>query len=126
MGVFDRQIATALRLIAKNGAPCSWTKETVTNDVSEPWIVDDTDPESFTASLVFLPVDREGFETLRAMRETEIPGGHSLAYMGAVEFVPALNDIVTRTSDGEKFRVVFVDKIAPNGDVIVYRMLLAS
>lgn len=126
MGVYDRQIATARRLIASKGAECTYTQTAVTMETATPWIVEDADPTEYSVRIVFLPVDREGYETLNTLKETDVSGGFSLAYMGAVEFDPKRTDLIERNGDGEKFRVVYVDKIAPNGETILYRMLLAQ
>lgn len=124
MGVYDRQIATARRLIAAKGAECTYTQTAVTMETASPWIVEDATPAEYSVRIVFLSVDREGYETLNMLKETDVSGGFELAYMGAVDFEPKRTDLIER-SDGELYRIVHVTTIAPNGDAILYRMLLA-
>lgn len=43
--------------------------------------------------------------------------------MGAVEFTPAINDVVLRGS--ETLRIKSIDIVAPNGDPILYKLEFA-
>lgn len=121
MARFDRQIATALRLIAKNGQSVTWNS--IVNgapaDPNTPWIpAEPDDIETHTVDICFLPIDRENMETMRYIFGTEVPGGNSMGLMGAVDFSPFLKDTVLRGS--ETLRIKKIKKLEPNGQVILH------
>lgn len=120
MGTFDRQIATAKRLIEKNGQKITWRKPgTSTPDTDKPWLPVATTPTDYTdISIVFLPNNRINNELLRYFGATEVTTGNVRGLMWAVSFVPTANDIVLRA--GVELRVKSIDTLAPNGQVILH------
>lgn len=124
MGVFDRQIATAKRLIAKNGQNVKWliVSNDSPTDAAKPWQVESSKIEK-TVRIAFLPVSLQGSKTKHYSQNGEIHEGSVLAYMGAVDFEPSLKDLIVR--DGKNFRILDIDKLSPNGEVILYTMILA-
>lgn len=120
MGTFDRQIATAERLIKKNGQKVTWRKPgTSTPDPSTPWLPAATAPTDYTdTSIVFLPNNRINNELLRYLGATEVTTGNVRGLMWAVPFTPAANDIVLRA--GVELRVKSIDTLAPNGQIILH------
>lgn len=122
MARFDRQIATALRLIKKNGRSVNWrqVRDTVA-DPSQPWKTGESEIVDNTVTICFLPVDRDTYKTLAFRFNGEIPSFSQLGYMGAVNFDPNLKDVVIR--DGEELRIAYIDKLAPNGQNILYTVL---
>lgn len=120
MGVYDRQIATAKRLIAAKGQSVIWRQLTDGNpaDSDKPWNAGETRKKDHTVSIVFLPDTRSGYEMLRAMGVTEVPKGNMIGLMAQVPFTPALKDIVLR--DGVPVAIRTITPLAPNGENILY------
>lgn len=124
MARFDRQIATALRLIKKNGRVVQWRQITEVENTPQPWNPKTGTGKDNDVSICFLPVDRITYETLSLRAGTELPKGNELGYMGAVDFEPNLKDVVVR--DGKEMAIVYIDRLAPNGQNILYTILFAK
>lgn len=124
MARFDRQIQTALRLIKKNGRKVQWRQIVATENPSEPWNPSPGTPVDNDVDICFLPVDKTTYETLTLRAGTELPKVSELGYMGAVNFEPNLKDVVIR--DGKEMAIVYIDKLAPNGQNIFYTVLFAQ
>lgn len=120
MGVYDRQIATAKRLITKFGQSVTWQQITdgAPGDSSKPWKPGAATTVENTVDIVFLPEDRRDYEFLRALSGTSIPTGNLVGYMAATTFTPTLKDTVLRGT--EKLGVKSIDPIAPNGEILLY------
>lgn len=120
MGTYDRQIATATRLIKAKGQSVTWRQiaDGSPADPSQPWKPGASANTDYTVDMVFLPEDRRDYEFLFAMKGTEVPIGKLTALMAAVPFVPSIKDIVIR--DGVKYGIRSIDPLAPNGQVILY------
>lgn len=125
MARFDRQIATALRLIAKNGEQVTW-KSIVepTANPATPWKPTVVAPIDYTATICFLTVDRVSMETLSFQLGTEVPKGLVYALMGTVAFAPNLKDVVMRHS--KEYRILNIDILSPNSQIILYEMIFQS
>ena len=119
---FNPQIATALKLIAKNGQAVSWRTIAEAANTSEPWKSDSQTAVDYPVSICFLPTNRKMLESLILKPGMEIPEGCVLGYMGATSFEPNLKDVVIR--DGIKLSVFYIDKLSPNGQNILYTLLL--
>lgn len=134
MARFARQQATALKLIALNGEDVVWRKlssTTATN--AKPW---DQTPASlvetdYTTKMVFLPFNQKdlGYKTeswSKHQQETLI--GLVEVLMPKVEFVPSVTDIVIRkdpeTGLDKVYSVLTMDTLAPNGEIIMYTIVL--
>lgn len=126
MARFDRQIQTALRLIAKNGEKVVWRQVTegAPSDPSQPWNPGAPSNVDSDATICFLPVNKETRETFTFLRGTEVPKGSVLGYMGNVPFEPNLKDVVIR--DGKELRISYIDLLSPNGQKILYTVLFQS
>lgn len=124
MARFDRQIQTALRLIKKNGRKVQWRQIVATENPSEPWNPLPGTPVDNDVDICFLPVDKTTYETLTLRAGTELPKVSELGYMDAVNFEPNLKDVVIR--DGKEMAIVHIDKLAPNGQNILYTVLFAQ
>lgn len=126
MGRFDRQIATALRLIEKNGELCQVTRETRITDPDKPWETTPGPVETHDAFICFLPMDRTAQETFVTMKGSEVPTGATQALMGAVDFVMA-DDFTVVRSGNRKYRIASIDELQPNQQTqILYTMVLAG
>lgn len=123
MAMYDRQIATAKRLIKKYGVPTPVTYITITENSDKPW--ETTEVSSIeTVPVCFLPVDSGTMRTLSMTPGTEVPKGAVLAYMGAVGFKVDLT--TTLQYDGRTWSIYWMDKLAPNGRPILYTMVLGG
>lgn len=123
MGVFDRQIASAKRLIEKYGQSVQWKPYVAADaDDATPWKpkLDTSDPaDPVMVRIVFLPASRVNNELVRALSNApEVPSGKSYGLMPAVNFVPSLADVVIR--DGVEYRPCYIDPLSPNGEIIMY------
>lgn len=124
MGHFDSQIASAKRAILKNGELCIWNAVQVpVADDETPWKPTPALDQTFYTNIpiCFVPLDKQK-EQISFMKGTEVPTGIAQAIMGAVSFVPSVNDWVIRKS-GELLRVKSIDRLAPNGDTILYTIV---
>ena len=119
MGRYDRQIATAARLVSKYGQPVTWRRvaDGAPADPLKPWKPTAATNTDVTVDMVFVPKGKNS-EFLALMKGTEVPKGELVGYMAAQSFTPTLKDLVIR--DGVALSVCSIDPIAPNGDVILY------
>lgn len=119
MGRFDRQIATALRLIKKNGQLVQWRQFQRADDPSDPAAVIESAPVDRDVYICFLPVDKDNKEFINYLRGTnEIKMGSLIGLMGQVSFEPDAADVVMR--DGKPLEIFNVDLLSPNGQKILY------
>lgn len=123
MAMYDRQISTAKRLIAKYGVPVPVINKRITPVPNEPWRTEET-IETNTVSICFLTLDSGTLKTLSLIPNTEVPKGAVLAYMGAVPFDVDLTTTVVH--EGKTWAMYYMDKLAPNGRPILYTMVLGS
>lgn len=124
MARFDRQIQTTVRLIKKNGQKVQWRQIIETEKPSEPWNPSPATAVDNDVYICFLPVDRTTYETLTLRAGTELPKVSELGYMGAANFEPNLKDVVIR--DGKEMAILYIDKLAPNSQNILYTVLFAQ
>ncbi len=122
MARFDRQIATAQRLIKKNGQLVTWRP--IENgdpaNPDKPWRPSLKASKDNSVYICFLPITREGAETFTFLSGSLVPDGSICGLMGAVDFEPNLKDVVIR--NGVEFRMETLDILAPNGQAILYTM----
>lgn len=124
MGVFDRQIATAKRLIAKYGETVTWNRygESVPEETDEPWNATDIDPIQTPVKVAFFPTGSSISQLIRFMKNSDITTGNELGYMAQVPFVPSAKDTLTR-KNGSEYRIKSIDPLDPNGEgVILYTL----
>lgn len=125
MGKFDRQIATAARLIAENGQSVTWRRITdgAPPDPGKPWKPGASAFIDSTVRIVFLPEDGRGFEFLRLFGDTEVPKGKLVGLMAATSFVPTIKDSVIRA--GVALAIEAINPLSPNGETILYTVRFA-
>ena len=124
MAQFDRQVQTALKLIAKNGQSVKWrvVRDGAPVDSSQPWKpTQPATPVEHDVTICFLTVDKDTYETLSYMAGGEVPMGAVMGLMGAVNFEPSLKDVVIR--DGKELRLENIDVLSPNGQTILYTVV---
>jgi hypothetical protein len=124
MGQFDRQIATAQRLIAKYGQSVTWREpaEGLPADPEKPWSKTAAVPIDHAGiKICFVPAKENEWRKLLAyLKGTEVPTTKLAGLMGAVTFTPALKHIVLR--DGKQLRIASIDCLSPNGQKILYTL----
>jgi len=128
MGVYDRQKASALRLIAKYGETVSYLSvgATVPKDPSKPWLPGGTSATTYTPKIAFIPIGGSVRRMARLMKNSDVETGTTLAYMPPVPFKPSLKDVITR-KNGSAFRIVSIDPIEPNDEgALLYEMELVE
>ncbi|URA06920.1 head-tail joining protein [Xanthomonas phage Pfeifenkraut] len=119
MARFDRQIATALRLIQKNGQLVQWRQLQRTDDPADPAAVIEGPPVDHNVYICFLPVDKDTKEFIAYLRGTnEIKIGSVIGLMGNVPFTPDGSDYVIR--DGKSLEIFNIDLLSPNGQKVLY------
>jgi len=122
MGQFDRQIATALRLIAKYGQSIIWNSiiDGASVDPLKPWKPTDAASTPHPdIKICFVPTnDTQWRKLLAYLKGTEVPTGKLAGLMGQVPFEPTLKDVVDR--DGVILRIASLDLLSPNGQKILY------
>lgn len=141
MGVYDRPIATAKRLIDKYGQQVTW------RSIGSGTLLDPTKPwkgktavgtlQDYQVKIAFFNVSHVDAENQHMMNQGKLPNssrvtvnsysdfgfsvqnvGNTLAYMAQVNFQPGFNDLVLR--NGKEHRVVNINNIDPGGPVVLY------
>jgi hypothetical protein len=123
--VYERQIATATRLIRQKGQLCTWREPGVPGGTpSKPTA---GTPADHAVHIVFLNnTNREYLAAFLSMlKDTEIPTGGLRGLMAATSFTPTLKGQVTRaaTYTGPVLTLDNrngIDKLDLNGELILY------
>lgn len=128
MGVFDRSIAAAQRLIARYGQDCLWQKPALeTEDVpGYPTIGDAPAPVPCRIAW-FSPRDigRGAEEFMALMVGIEVPSSGQVGLLaGGLDFEPNEKDSVIR--DGVPVSIKKIDRLAPNGTPILYYVTITG
>lgn len=127
MGVYDRQIASAKRMIAAKGAECVWRRPQRAEG-GDAWNPKPGEPDDKPVRMVFFsPKDlgRGSGEFLAALRGTEVTTSNEIGLLaGGLDFEPSDADVIIRW-DGEK-GIKSIDRLAPNGQAILYFVSLIS
>lgn len=136
MAGYERQVASAKRMIAKRGQAVSWLVRSVgTTDPDEvpgaskwrPKNVPGVDPVERPVVIAFLPLEEKQREALRG-RGIADTSGMEQGFMAQVPFSPNQKDAVLR--DGRTLPIESIDIIAPNGtaptDVILYTVIFKA
>jgi len=127
MGIYDSKVALALRLIEKYGQSVIWQQlaDGVPLDPAKPWKPSEGTPTEHTVSIAFLPREKENEKSSQYMKESEVPKGLLLGYMGQVSFTPELKDVIVRGSI--QYVVETIDTVEPNDEgVILYTIELGA
>lgn len=131
MGVYDRSIATAQRLIRKWGEPCSWQKPAPTTETVPGYPEVGAAPDPVPCYLAFFSgrdLGRgRGLEAFLAMMPgMEVPKSNEFALLaGGLDFAPENTDTITR-SDGNLVAIKDIDRLAPNGTPVLYYVALEA
>lgn len=130
MGVYDRQIATAARLIEAKGQLCTWREPgTPTGSPAAPT---PGLPVDRPVHIVFLSNNKqEGLAGLLSMiAGTEVPTGGMRGLMAAVPFTPTLMGRVARAPAFAEPSLSLmddkgIDVLNLNGEIILYYLRFA-
>lgn len=118
MTVFDRQIALVKKTIAAKGEPCEWTHHALTTpDATKPW-----NPGDDTTGVYPVNVLWDFNASMRVQftnRAVELPAGAKVGIISAQQFVPMIQDTITR-GDGSVWTVDVIDTLDPDGAPILY------
>lgn len=123
MGVYDRQVALAERLIREKGKVVQIVRQTTVTDPTKPWesgipteVLDD-------AHGVFLNFNQKDLETMSKMSgasEIQASDRKVLLAAAALSGAPTINDKL-REVDGD-WSIEWVQVLSPNGENILYTM----
>lgn len=124
MGVFDRQIATARRLIERYGEACLWQQPGDKDPGAKPWHGSSIDPpDPIPVKIAFFPGGSESnfAAVLAALGDTNVNIASEYGLMPAVDFDPATSDVLT-DSNGNNVEIVDMTPLRPNGEVIFWKL----
>jgi hypothetical protein len=118
---YNRQVETALRLIAKKGKKIIWRVIPDAESETEPWKAGEEQiPVDYSnISICFLPVDRVNTQLFRYLSQTDVIVGNMYGLMGAVNFNPSAKDVVIRSAS-EIYRISSIDTLKPADQVILH------
>lgn len=119
MGVYDPQIALAVKLITKKGRP---VKIVVLRETPGPnsWNAPTTTEELHDAQAVFLSYKLQDLASLRTITGSDVPANSRkvLIAAGTLDITPDLKMLI-RAPD-QDWDIVTIDTLAPNGEQILY------
>lgn len=116
-----RAIATAKRLIEKNGQAVVWRKPAPADPTAKPWRdLRDGDPADTPVKIVWITPKLQRLAFLQLAKGIDVPEGVREALMPAYAFEPELTDRVV--VGGVEQSLYRVDPIEPNGTPIFYRL----
>lgn len=124
MGVFDRQIETARRLIERYGEACAWQKPGDEDPDVKPWHGSEVDPPEPTAvKIAFFPNggDTSIAAVFAALGDTDAVVASEYGLMSAVDFDPETTDRLT-DSAGRVVEITKLSPLRPNGEVILWKL----
>lgn len=124
MGVFDRQVETARRLIERYGEACLWQKPGEKDDAEKPWVGSSlAPPDPVPVKVAFFPNggDQSIAAVIAMLGDTDVNIASEYGLMPAVDFNPATSDSLTDSSD-RLVEIVKMTPLAPNGQIIFWKL----
>lgn len=120
MAVYSQQIQTALRLIAAKGMAVTFRKiaNGEPDNILMPWRPGVSVNTDYPVSIAFFPVGRVKNEFSHYAQDAETSISSEVGYMGQQSFIPVIKDIVIR--DGREMSIKNIERLAPNGEIILY------
>lgn len=129
MARFDKFIALAQRLIAKNGQETILRRfsDAPVPDPDKPWRTGSAEPDDITVNAVFLNFGDLGRAGERYMPDTQVQRGDKLVLIagGDLSATPELRDRLYREGGGpedEGFSIVNIQTIDPNGQRVLHQL----
>lgn len=131
MGVFDSDIATAKELIAEFGRTCYWQKPAPVNGGVAGYPTVGTLPDLVECQMAFFSpkdLDRGVSQFLDMIPGTEVPDNTQVGLLaGGIAFEPENADhIYFDTGRTTGVSIIKIDKLAPNGDAVLYFVTVAA
>lgn len=119
MANYNRQIATAKKLIAKYGSKVTYNRiRDIEEDPDQPWLPGGTQVTSSTIDSVFVNQSSTLAQTLAAfMVGTTIPDGQITVFIPDIGFAPSPKDTITK--DGVEYRFTGVGILQPAEQIIM-------
>jgi hypothetical protein len=123
MAIYDRSITTVRRLLGKYGPQtANWIQVTpATPDNAKPWEATSSTITSAYVDMVLTSPFRDQ-QFVSYVAKSEVPEGCIVGLMGPQIFTPKINDSVEIA--GETLKVESLDRVAPNGDIILWLVTL--
>lgn len=113
--MWDEEIDYVLEEIEQSGQLVTW-KQISKVETSTPWLPTNGTSIDNDVYMCFATNSK-----LQYWKGTEIPVGTLIGLMGQVDFTPKMKDVVIR--DGEELTVKVINTLAPNGDVVLYKVV---
>lgn len=132
MGVYDRPIATAQRLIAKYGQDCHWQKPAPEDGGTPGYPGEGDTPDPILCKMAFFShrdMGRGSEEFLALMAGMEVPVNSEIGLLaGGITFEPKDEDWIIRDPEGAATQVAIkkIDRLAPSGVPILYYVTVAE
>lgn len=134
-GVFDADIQAAKDMIAEYGAPCLWQKPAPRAEGGTPgYPTQGPTPDPVPCHIAFFRGKDVGYGSeafMALLAGTEIPTSGEVGLMaGNVPFTPDDSDTIIRNPgpgrENLKLAIKQIDRIAPNGQAVLYFISVAS
>lgn len=122
MGVYDRQVASALKKIQAKGQLVTWRTTAPVLCADKPWIKQDGAPTDTPVYIAF--VSGGGSLYTRLMAGSNIATGGQHGLMGSVSFTPSVSDVIIR--GGLTMGIKSINPVNINGQVILYKLEFKS
>ena len=120
--VFERQIATAKRLIEKYGEDCLWQQPGERDPDAKPWHgSNENAPDPTPVKIAFFPNGGDMAAVIAALGDTDATVASEYGLMSAVDFDPATSDTLT-DSAGNNVEIVKMTPLRPNGEIILWKL----
>ena len=123
MGTYDRQIATAERLIREKGKAVQVVRQTTVTDPAKPWepgVPTEVLDDAYGVFLNFNQADMETMAKMSGASEVQTSDRKVLLAAAAVSGAPTTNDKL-RDADGD-WSIEWVQVLSPNGENILYTL----
>lgn len=131
MSVYAPFIATAIKLIDKFGRTCYWQKPPAYEGGTPGYPGVGETPEAIQCKMAFFSprdLDRGVMEQLGMMPGTEVPDNAQIGLLaGGISFTPENTDhIYLDEALSESLAIEKIDRIAPNGEPVLYFVTVAA
>jgi len=120
VGIYERMQATASRLLTKYGETVTWNRQIpgALPDPAKPWQNAVPTVDKKQVKVVFFTDTLEDRQLQHYRKRTELPEGLVNGLMVNVDFIPDLNDTITR--NGTDLVVAAIDPVNPGGTILMY------
>lgn len=121
--MYERAIATALRMIDKKGQDGIWVVVETTKNPNMPWKADEITEAQKPIRIVTLPARRVDQESIFFVPDTEIEAGMVVGLIGKQSFKPTAKDYCI--VGNKRFSIKSISTLAPNEEgAILHKVLM--